>query len=54
MHDVENAILAKLTKVPALLDVVLKKWAVIVKESCLAIVPSVSHEAVRDTSRAFQ
>ncbi|MBU6455435.1 MAG: hypothetical protein KGS72_26930 [Cyanobacteria bacterium REEB67] len=53
IRDVENAILAKLTKVPAQLDTVLAKWAVIVKESRLAVVPAASQDAVRETYKLY-
>lgn len=53
IRDVENAILAKLTKVPSNLDVVLKQWAVIVTESRLAILPAASREAVKETYRLY-
>jgi predicted nucleic acid-binding protein len=53
IRDVENAILAKLTKVPTQLDTVLKNWAVIVKESRLAVVPAASQEAVRETYKLY-
>jgi predicted nucleic acid-binding protein len=53
VRDVENAILAKLTKAPTQLDVVLKQWSVIVKESRLAISPAISQEAVRETYKLY-
>lgn len=53
IRDVENAILAKLMKVPTQLDTVLKNWAVIVKEARLAVVPAASLEAVRETYKLY-
>jgi len=53
IRDVENAILAKLTKAPSQLDTVLKKWAVIVKESRLAVVPAASQDAVREMYKLY-
>ena len=53
IRDIENAILAKLTKVPIQLDTVLKKWAVIVRESRLAVVPAASQDAVRETYKLY-
>ena len=53
IRDVENAILAKLTKVPTQLDTVMKNWAVIVKESRLAVVPAASQDAVRETYKLY-
>ncbi|HNB20834.1 MAG TPA: PIN domain-containing protein [Candidatus Obscuribacter sp.] len=53
IRDVENAILAKLTKVPTQLDTLLKKWAVIVQESRLAVVPAANQDAVRETYKLY-
>ncbi len=53
IRDVENAILAKLTKVPTQLDTVLRNWTVLVKESRLIVVPAASQNVVRETYKLY-